>query len=732
MRKYFSDRLRLFASVLFLLLASSVVVKHAVAYPLTDEERARLRAAIPRTFGKLEARQSVQITILGDSVSRVFTPDDQANQTIHGMHAQFATRLATEFFYPGGVRVINPLKDEPEKRDDTLGAEIYLENLAIPGHTAIDAVQRITTDAFLHDPDLMMICYGVNESVRDSGLETYRKAIVTCIETCRQRGVDVILLGPNIIRQSPGPTGWGLTRSHATKAAEIAKAGNVFFVDLGRSLSRRGGIPFNKEAKEHITTYADRLDVIFKRPPEIQVEDWLHPNHTAHTFMGDQIYRELMKGRTADEPFRLTTQTKFANDGKVAVTVLLRNVSDKARRGSIAALAMRRQLSPDDAYHGFDLKPGESKTFSLTYAKVPAPGQEDLAEPVDFYALDAQDSKIRLSFLVADEDQSSIIDSISALEPVSVEWKTDLLTNVTNSVRLDWSFVNGSDKAVTGRYVAQLDGNRTDGQFTLDQGQSKSFYADFGFAPGADVVRQKMEASITLEVGGRSFEFNRHIEATRDLFLTEKVALSNYDDYLAKGSDKTELGTGEKGITLRADADDSALYLTFDFEGVGLQKLPSGSSLIADLSIDGRPVNEVRTFGAVDRVRFTSSAEDGFGETGHMRPGFFGNGYDKKVDERYIISKISTRTDLGRRVLVRIPRKYLFRHEWALDSVDSMLGLNVSLSLATIDPATGAIGFPASSRYVLASSGYYFRDARALATLRLTNAKAPLWSVRVW
>jgi len=732
MRKYFSDRCRLFATVLFFVVSSSVLVKHAVAYPLTAEERARLRASIPRTFDKLEARKPVQITILGDSVSRVFTPDDLANQTIHGMHAQFATRLATEFFYPGGVRVINPLKDEPAKRDDTKGAEIFLENLAIPGHTAIDAVQRITTDAFLHDPDLVMICYGVNEAVRDSGLDTYRRALELCIDTCQQRGVDVILLGPNIVRQSPGPTGWGLTRAHATKAAEIAKSKNVFFVDLGRGLSHRGGIPFNKEPKEAVTAYTDRLDVIFKRAPEVQVEDLLHPNHTAHASMGDQIYHELMKGRTDEEPYRLTTQTKFANDGQVAVTVLLRNVSNEARRGSLTALAMRRQLSPNEPYQGFDLKPGESKTFSLTYAKVPSPGQEGLETPTDFYAFDAQDSKMRLSFLIADEDQSSIIDSVSALEPVGVEWKTDLLTNVTNSVRLDWSFVNGSDKAVTGRYVAQLDGNRTDGQFTLDQGQSKSFYADFGFAPRADVVRQKMEASITLEVGGRSFEFNRHIEATRDLFLTEKVALSNYDEYLAKGSDVADLGSGEKGITLRADADDNALYLTFDFEGIGLQKLPSGSSLIADLSIDGRPANEVRKFGAVDRVRFTSVAADGFGETGHMRPGFFGNGYAKKVDERYIISKISTRTDLGRRVLVRIPRKYLFRHEWALDNIDSVLGLNVSLSLAAIDPQTGAIGFPASSRYVLASSGYYFRDARSLTTLRLTNAKAPLWSVRVW
>lgn len=731
MRKFSFFQCRFFAAVLVLGVLACLSAQPAGAYPLSEDEVARLKAAIPRTYERLESRQPVHIVMLGDSVSRVFTPDDQPNQTVRGMHARFAMRLANEFFYPGGVRVSNPLDDEPVKSTDTLGAEISLENLSIDGHSAVDAVQRITNDAFLHDPDLVVICYGVNDAVRDMGLGVYAQALEHCINTCHTRGVDVIVLGPNLIRQSPGPTGWGLTRAYATKARELAGAKGVFFVDLGKGLSQRGGIPYKEDAEEGIASYSDRLEAIFNYGPEVTIEDWLHPNHRAHEAMGDRIFDQLMNGEQVDD-LRMTARATFDKEDQVAVTLLLRNKSKVKRRGHLAALTMRRQLSPTDPYHSFELEPGQSRTFQLLYTKVPTPGQEGMENPTEFYPLDPQDSRMRFSYLVVDEKDSAIMDVVTPLEPVGVEWVTTQLTDVTNALRLDWRFVNGGANAVNGRYRMDLDGKRVDGQFSLDQGETKRFYAEFAFAPDEGVIRQKIPASITLEVGGRSYTFNREIEATRDLFLGEKVALTTLDDYLATGVGKAELDSGKSGVTLRADADEKALYLTFDFEDIALQKVPNGASLIADLSIDGRSASEVRTFGCIDRVRVITYSEDGYGETSHMRPGFFGNGYSKRVDERYVISTLKTRSDLGRRFSVRIPRPFLFRHEWELGSADSVLGLNTSLSLLAIDPQSGAPTFPGSHRYVLANSGYYYRDARSMITLRLTPEKVPMWSVRVY
>lgn len=721
-------------SLVLVVLSLGPLLPGANAYPLTERERARLEAAMPRTLARLEARKPVSIVIIGDSVSRVFTPDANANQTIHGMHAQFAMRLANEFFYPGGVRVIHPLGDEPVKLGGTHGAEIFLENLALPGHTAVDGLQRITTDAFLNDPDLVMICYGINDSVRDFDLGTYEKALGECIDACRARGVDVILLGPNLTRQSPGPTGWGLGRAHVTKARELAEAKKVFFVDLGKGLSQRGGIPYQADAAEAaIETMSERLATIFDFGPGATVEDWLHPNFATHTQMGDMIFDALMAGVKFEDPLKFTAQAYYGKTGHIVVDLTVTNTSETRRRGHFGALTIRRELSPTEVYHSFDLPPGQGKAFQIRYNKVPAPGQETEGAPTEFFRMDPSDPRLRLSYLVAEEEHSGIVDVVTPLLPVGISWNTTLLTNVTDQLQIEWTMENKSPKLANVRYQLELGAQKTDGQVALDQGQSSRRFAKFPFNPRPDVVREKIPVKLTLDVDGRTYEFSREIEATRDLFLTERIALSNQDEYIASGIGTGTLSAGESGMTLRADADENALYLTFDFENLKLQPVAQGASLIADLSIDGRPADEVRTFGCVDRVRVTTGSEPGYGETSHIRPGFFGNGYDKTIDPRYIISTVEQRTDLSQRFTVKIPRKYLFRHGWEIGNPDSVLGLNANLSLAAIDPQTGTIGYPASHRYLLASAvGYYFRDARSLITLRLTPNKIPMWSVRVY
>jgi lysophospholipase L1-like esterase len=706
------------------------------AYPLSEDERASLTAAMPRTLARLEARQPVNIVIIGDSVSRVVTPTPDANQTVHGMHAQFARRLCNEFFYPGGVRVVHPLDDEPTKRDDAQGSEIFLENLALPGHTALDALQRMTTDAFLHDPDLVVINYGINDAIQDFDLGTYRVALEQCIDICRTRKVDIILLGPSLIRQSPGPTGWGLTRAHATKAREIAAAKNVFFVDLGQVLSERGGIPYSKgedEGEKAIEAISNRLLTIFDHGPDAIVEDLVHPNHSAHTLMGDSIYDALMRVEDKDvSPLKFAAQGSFVQDGRLRLDLEVSNTGKTPRRGHFAALTMRRQLSPTEAYFNFDLKPGQTQSYPIFYKKVPTPGQEGLEEPTDFYHLDPADSNLRLSYLVVDEEHSGLVDVVTPLLPIGVEWNTTVLTNVTDQLRIEWTLLNRSAKAQNVRYVIQSGNQKIDGSVQLDQGQSGRRYANINFKPRQGIVRQKLPLKLIVDVGGRTTEFHREIEMTRDLFLGERVALSNADAYLNTGVGAGQLGAGKSGVTLRADADEKALYLTFDFENLKLQPIAKGASLIADISIDGRPKEEVRKFGCVDRIRVMAGAEPGYGETNHMRPGYFGNGYNKRVDERYVISTIEQRADLNQRFMVKIPRKYLFRHEWELGNADSVLGLNTSLSIAAIDSASGAMGYPGSHRYQLARSGYYFRDARALITLRLTPDRIPTWSARVY
>ena len=213
----------------------------AAAFPLTPEQQERLNTYIPRTFGKLKTQQPVHIVSLGDSVTMMFTPDENNSNSLLSYQAKFAELLAREFFYPGGVRVLNPAKKHPGKLFEHMGAEIFLENLADGGTSAIDVLQPLSGHAFLHNPDLVIVNYGINDASRGLSLDVFRRSLQAVADACKKNQTDLIIMGCSIVKISPGPTSWGITRAYTTVAREVATANDVLFMDLGRAIARTGG-----------------------------------------------------------------------------------------------------------------------------------------------------------------------------------------------------------------------------------------------------------------------------------------------------------------------------------------------------------------------------------------------------------------------------------------------------------------------------------------------------------
>ena len=90
-------------------------------YPLTLEQRQRLKQYLPRTFPKLEARDPVHAVAIGDSVMGGYTPlptEWEANNPLFSYTGIFLEQLAREFFYPAGVRLLNPPENGTAKRSE--------------------------------------------------------------------------------------------------------------------------------------------------------------------------------------------------------------------------------------------------------------------------------------------------------------------------------------------------------------------------------------------------------------------------------------------------------------------------------------------------------------------------------------------------------------------------------------------------------------------------------------
>ena len=126
------------------------------AQELTEAQRARVAAKLPRLLSKLEQHAAVHVIVLGDSVSNYYLPGgaEDSEVFIKACQNEFLRRLADRFYYTGGVRNIKPRRGNPENLFPSVGPEITVHNLARNGAVVLQALQWLTTDGFDNPPDL--------------------------------------------------------------------------------------------------------------------------------------------------------------------------------------------------------------------------------------------------------------------------------------------------------------------------------------------------------------------------------------------------------------------------------------------------------------------------------------------------------------------------------------------------------------------------------------------------
>ncbi len=70
-------------------------------------------------------------------------------------------------------------------------------NAGIGGVTAAESVKRIDKQVLAHNPDLVIVCFGLNDVTRDP--EEYLSALRTIFQKCKNSGADVIFMTPNML-----------------------------------------------------------------------------------------------------------------------------------------------------------------------------------------------------------------------------------------------------------------------------------------------------------------------------------------------------------------------------------------------------------------------------------------------------------------------------------------------------------------------------------------------------
>ena len=131
----------------------------------------------------------VTIAFLGDSVTQgcfeVYKKADKSLETIFDKEHSYHTLLNKMFsvLYPS--------------------VPINMINAGVSGGTATHGSRRLERDVIRYNPDLTVVCFGLNDCQNGyEGIEKYKNALQDIFQSLQDNGIEIIFMTPNMMNTS--------------------------------------------------------------------------------------------------------------------------------------------------------------------------------------------------------------------------------------------------------------------------------------------------------------------------------------------------------------------------------------------------------------------------------------------------------------------------------------------------------------------------------------------------
>lgn len=102
---------------------------------------------------------------------------------------------------------------------------INVINAGIGGDCAREACDRMEHQVFAHQPDLVIVCFGLNDVNRE--LNEYIDPLRTIFERCKQSDADTIFMTPNMLNTYVADDTFEGYRDYAAVTAEMQNSGKM-------------------------------------------------------------------------------------------------------------------------------------------------------------------------------------------------------------------------------------------------------------------------------------------------------------------------------------------------------------------------------------------------------------------------------------------------------------------------------------------------------------------------
>lgn len=205
----------------------------------------------------------VNIVILGDSVSQGAVIENNDYENVYW----------------------NRLKKKLNSFRDTVPVNII--NSAVGGTTASFALKRLKKGVFDHSPDLVIVCFGLNDV--NGGKDEYLTSLKEIFSRCIKNNVDTIFMSPNMLNTKVADDTPEKFLDYAKHTAEMQNSGRMDdYIYSAIDLANETGITvcdcyseWKKLAEKQDTTYllANRIN---------------HPITEMHELFAEKLYDIIM------------------------------------------------------------------------------------------------------------------------------------------------------------------------------------------------------------------------------------------------------------------------------------------------------------------------------------------------------------------------------------------------------------------------------------------------------
>lgn len=179
-------------------------------------------------------------------------------------------------------------------------------NVSIGGTTAKQAVNRLVSQGLIHSPDLVIVCFGLNDV--NGSLDDYVNSLETIFKTCTDAGVDVIFMTPNMLNTRVADDTPKEYYDYAIKTAEMQNSGRMDkYIASAITLASDMGIAV-------CDCYSKWKELSRTRDvTELLANRINHPISEMHVLFADSLY-DMILGDINDGQPSETTMYRSSND----------------------------------------------------------------------------------------------------------------------------------------------------------------------------------------------------------------------------------------------------------------------------------------------------------------------------------------------------------------------------------------------------------------------------------